>query len=401
MAFFSLARPAGAALASTARDEGSGGEQHGKAASIHERIMNESGRNGALMLEGARRGRSDRIGLWLGVIACAVVLHLLRWILMPFLIAGVIAYLCMPLVDRLARRVSRSVAVGAVFLCILAMVLAIALLGAPPMMRELTHLITDMQHTFETLAKSIVGDRTVSLLGQATDASQLAQTATQGIREWVEQPERMTELGAASFAAAFSMVLTLVLLFYFLWGGRRILEGALWLASSNERSLIREIWRRFDPVLWRYFMGVVVVIVYATIAAYVGLGLVLGIRHAAFLALTTGLLEMIPVVGPAASAVIAGLVAVRHATGIGPIVAYAIYAVALRLSIDQLLGPLVLGAAAQLHPVLIIFSFLAGGALFGLPGIILAAPMILALKVTLQVIREGDPGEATGPKAER
>lgn len=352
--------------------------------------MNEGGRNGVLIVPGAERDRSGRIGLWLGLVTSAIILHLLQWILLPFVMAGLIAFLCSPLVERLVRRVSRPVAVGVVFSVILGAILTIALLGAPPLTRELTRLVTDMQNTFETLARSIVGDQRVSFLGQSTDASQLAQAATQGIREWIEQPERVTELGAASFAAAFSIILTLVLLFYFLWSGRRVLEGVLWLASPNERSVLREIWRRFDPVLRRYFIGVIVVIVYATIAAYIGLGLVLGLRHAVFLALLTGVLEMIPVVGPGASAVIAGLVAVRHAAGIGPIIAYAIYAAALRLSIDQLLGPLVLGAAAQLHPVVIIFSFLAGGALFGLPGVILAAPMILALKVSLEVVR-GEP----------
>ena len=200
---------------------------------------------------------------------------------------------------------------------------------------------------------------------------------------------------AVGFAGTFSIFLTLVLLFYFLWSGGRIMKGLLWLAPTNERPLVQEVWRRLDPMLRRYFIGVIVVVSYAAIAAYVGLGLVLGINHAVFLALLTGFLEMIPVAGPGASAVIAGLVAVRHAAGIGSIIAYAIYAAALRLSIDQLLGPLVLGAAAQMHPVLIIFSFLAGGALFGLPGIILAAPMILVLKVSLAVIRgEPDAGAA-------
>jgi uncharacterized membrane protein (GlpM family) len=46
------------------------------------------------------------------------------------------------------------------------------------------------------------------------------------------------------------------------------------------------------------------------------------------------------------------------AAGIGAIIAYAIYAAALRVSIDRLSGPLALGAAARLHPVLVIFCFL-------------------------------------------
>jgi predicted PurR-regulated permease PerM len=105
-----------------------------------------------------------------------------------------------------------------------------------------------------------------------------------------------------------------------------------------------------------------------------------------FLALLTGFLEMIPMIGPAASAVIAGLVAVRQAAGFEAIVAYAVYATVLRLSIDQLLGPVVLGRAARLHPTVIIFCFLSGGLLFGIAGMILAVPVALTIKVTLATL---------------
>jgi predicted PurR-regulated permease PerM len=118
----------------------------------------------------------------------------------------------------------------------------------------------------------------------------------------------------------------------------------------------------------------------------VKLGLVLGLPHAVLLALLTGVLEMIPVVGPGASAVIAGLVAIHYAAGIGAIVAYAIYATALRISIDQLFGPLALGAAARLHPVLVIFCFLSGAFLFGVVGVIMAVPVALVVKVTLALL---------------
>src|ERR1051325_8925783 len=74
------------------------------------------------------------------------------------------------------------------------------------------------------------------------------------------------------------------------------------------------------------------VVIYASIAAYCGLGLILGIRHAVLPAIMTGFLEMIPVIGPLTSAVVAGLVAVRYATGIGNLIGYAVYATVLRLS---------------------------------------------------------------------
>jgi predicted PurR-regulated permease PerM len=146
------------------------------------------------------------------------------------------------------------------------------------------------------------------------------------------------------------------------------------------------MWSKLDPVLRRYFIGILIVVAYAAAAAYIGLGLVLHIPHAVFLALFTGFLEMIPVFGPLAAAVIAGLVAVHYATGIGAIIGYAIYATVLRLSIDQLFGPLALGTAARLHPVVIIFCFLARSMLFGVTGVIVAVPVAVAIKICLAVL---------------
>jgi predicted PurR-regulated permease PerM len=135
----------------------------------------------------------------------------------------------------------------------------------------------------------------------------------------------------------------------------------------------------------------IAVVSYATAAAYVGLSFFLGIHHAILLALLTGCLEIVPVIGPTSAAIIAGLVSLHTATGIMSIVDYALYATALRLSIDQLVGPLVLGTAAHVHPVLIIFCFLAGGIVFGLPGVILAVPVALLIKSTLATLyRDAD-----------
>ena len=177
-----------------------------------------------------------------------------------------------------------------------------------------------------------------------------------------------------------------MLFFFFLKDGPRLARGVLWLVPPRNRPVTAFVWSRLDPVLKRYFIGVIVVVLYAMAAAYLGLGLLLGIRHAVFLAVLTGLLEMIPVIGPASAAVLAGLVALRQADSVASIVAYAIYATALRLSIDQLLGPVVLGHAARLHPSVIIFCFLAGGLLFGIPGVIMAVPVALAIKVSLATI---------------
>ena len=100
----------------------------------------------------------------------------------------------------------------------------------------------------------------------------------------------------------------------------------------------------------------------------------------------TGLLEMIPVAGPIASAVIAAIVAFEVADGTSEVIAFVIYAAVLRLSIDQIVGPLVLGRAGRIHPVLVIFCFLAGGLLFGVAGVIMAVPVALTVRATLATV---------------
>jgi predicted PurR-regulated permease PerM len=63
-----------------------------------------------------------------------------------------------------------------------------------------------------------------------------------------------------------------------------------------------------------------------------------------------------------------------------------VYASALRISIDQFFGPIVLGRASHLRPVLVIFCFLSGGILFGTVGVMLAVPVALCIKVMLATL---------------
>jgi predicted PurR-regulated permease PerM len=327
------------------------------------------------------------------LIAIAVLFYELQWILLPFVISGLLAYLCTPAIEWLTTHshAPRSLFAAAVFLILVTIFAFFGYLGLPPLARELTNIVTGFQGTVEYLVQSAIGNETVRVFGQSMNAAQLAEAILTSARDWIGHVGTILFAGTVAIGAIFSVLLTLVLLFYFLLSGPTLAQGLLWLVPPKQRPLMQHIWSCFDPVLRRYFIGVILVVAYAASAAYVGLGFVLGIPHAVFLALLTGVLEMIPVIGPAASAVIAGLVAVRYATGIEPIIAYAIYAAALRLSIDQVVGPLALGTAARLHPVLIMFCFLSGGLLFGVAGVILAGPVALLVKVTLAILYDSPP----------
>ena len=324
------------------------------------------------------------------LIAVLFVLHAINWILLPFVLSGVVAYVCSPLANRLARslRLPRTLVAIAIFVVLVAAAAAVVALGISPLTDRLSAIVTDFSGTIEGFVRVIMGDKTLNLFGQSMDAAAVAEAVTNSVRSWIN--ERPITLISVSFAGLFGLLLTLVLLFYFLISGPNLGRGLFWLVPPHSRPFVDRIWSRLDPVLKRYFIGVILVVAYTALAAYVGLGLILGIRHAVFLALLTSVLEMIPIIGPAAAVTIAGLVAVQQATSFWAIIGYAMYATVLRISIDQLIGPVVLGQAARLHPAVIIFCFLAGGLLFGVAGIILAVPFALGVKVTLQSIYEDE-----------
>jgi predicted PurR-regulated permease PerM len=324
------------------------------------------------------------------VVLVVIVLFLygIRHVLLPFVLAGAAAYACTPVVNWLTvrTRLPRLLWAVAVF-CLLAATLALlAELGLPALFAELANFATDTERIIEDAIRGAIGERTVTLLGQPMNASQLANQAVQGVRGWAAQTTEVVTLAAYSFAFVFGTFLTLVILFYFLTGGPQLARGTIRLIPPQQRALIAHIGAKIDPVLKRYIIGVVLVVIYAAVAAYIGLGLILGLKHAVFLAILTGLLEMIPVIGPLMAALIAGVVALQAATGAWNIIGYVIYAAALRLSIDQLFGPIVLGHAARMHPVLVIFCFLSGGLLFGVAGVLIAVPVALTIRIVLATL---------------
>jgi predicted PurR-regulated permease PerM len=326
--------------------------------------------------------------IMIGAVVLTIFLYFIKLILLPFVLAAIVAYICTPILDWAARRTQwpRLLFAVALFLLLFGISVLVIVFAGQRLLVEGRAIAGDLQGLLENFTRQAMGDEPIRLFGSSLDAHDIAQGALERLRDWFGQTDQIALLTGYSLAAVMGTFLTIVLLFYFLVSGRRVARGLFWIVPPHRRPLVARIWTRLDPVLMRYFIGVLGVVAYATVAAYIGLGVILGIKHAVFLALLTGLLETVPVIGPTAAAILAGLVSLRTATGIINIFEYAAYATALRLSIDQVVGPVVLGRAAHVHPVLIIFCFLAGGIVLGIPGVILAVPVALVVKSTLATL---------------
>jgi len=175
---------------------------------------------------------SARMAMLLAAVA-ALLLHLLQWILLPFVVSGLLAYVCTPAVDWLtARRRTcprRGIHVrhpGAPWLVDLPPGCSVA--GTRG--HEAGE---DFQGTVETLAQDLIGSARVNLLGQPMTAEQLVRVATVRACEWIGETGHIVSTGSAAFATTFGAFLTLVLLFYFLLDDRGLACGLLWLAPRG------------------------------------------------------------------------------------------------------------------------------------------------------------------------
>jgi predicted PurR-regulated permease PerM len=109
---------------------------------------------------------------------------------------------------------------------------------------------------------------------------------------------------------------------------------------------------------------------------------VLGVSYPGTVAISAGLLEMVPLAGPIAAAVVA------TAMASGDVVPVLVFLAAFRLLQDYVIYPRLISRALHLHPLAVVVALWAGAAIGGVIGVCLAIPIVGAMQVTYRHWRE-------------
>ena len=227
-----------------------------------------------------------------------------------------------------------------------------------------------------------IGSQSITFFGQTYTPDDLVQALGREVQGIIGLTVVERAAGLA-ISVLFGTFLTLVLMPYFMISAPRLAAGSIWLLPPERRRSVEDLLPKIVPALRRYQIGLFLVVDYTSGVGWIGFGLVFHLPHAILLAITVSVLELVPVIGPFASATIVGLIAVQQ-NGIWAAAFLFAFAIGLRLSIDNVVGPLVLGQAARIHPVIVIISFVCGAILFGVVGLLLAVPIAVCIKTTLQ-----------------
>ncbi len=346
-----------------------------------------------------------RIPRWIQLVGLPVLLLLgffvaeaLGHVIFLFLTAAVIAFTLNPLVRDLTRlRLPRGVAVAVVSVIFATAFVAVLVALGTVVVSE-TRSAADRIDAYLTEENPVTGKT-----GAEVDVDRLQRWLNDHGLEGVNLEEQLNDVtdsigagevskyaqDAISFAQGaaksvilfvFSVVLVIVISIYMLLDMPR-LEASIDRRFPPHGGL--PLTQRIERALWGYVKGQAILSIVIGTSAGVGMwilgttGLVEGAeRYALLFGLWTAFIEVIPYIGPWLSAVPPAI----YALVVDPI--GVLWVAALFVFIYQVEGhvvvPNVMASALRLHPLLVIFGLLAGGALYGIPGVLVALPTMAA-----------------------
>jgi predicted PurR-regulated permease PerM len=98
----------------------------------------------------------------------------------------------------------------------------------------------------------------------------------------------------------------------------------------------------------------------------------------------SGLLTLIPILGPNIAMAVALVIAIFSPVGwIGALWVLILF-IAVQALANNMIGPLIMGRAVGLHPLAILLALMTGGFVFGMTGLVLAIPVVACLNIILE-----------------
>ena len=349
------------------------------------------------------------VGLPIALVAAWLLLSAVSHVVLLFLVAALVAILLEPLVRALHRVwIPRGLSIAIVYLSFAAaIVVVVAALGVVVVDRTEAaanridaYLTEDVGQTGETEAERDVDRFQVWLDDRGLERIKIRRQG-QDLVDRIQEadPENYTSEvvafveGAAFsiFELLFSLVLIVVVSIYMLLDMDRLARGIdrRFPPAPGSQPLLR----RVETAVAGYVKGQVLVSLIIGVSAGVGLWLIGSLGwaegqddYALLFGSWVAFAELIPYLGPWLGA-IPPLV---YALVVDPL--SAVWVALLFLGIHQIEGhvvvPKVMGTALRLHPLLVIFGLLAGGQIYGLPGVFLALPTLAALRAIWEFFGE-------------
>lgn len=334
------------------------------------------------------------VGVTLLAIGAIWLLSLTHTIVMPLIAATVIAAVASPAVRALERR-GLPRAAGAVLVLVAVVVVALGMTYAivRGVVAETGALGTQLDAAKDALRAGLadLGVSDATARTTVDDAGTTLASAVPALLQGVAGG-----LSALSSVAVFLSLTALSLVF--------LLKDGPLIRAWTERQmrvpapLAHGITGRLLESLRGYFFGVTIVAAFNAVVVGAGAAL-LGVPLPGTIAIVTFAGAYIPYLGAWSAGAFAVVIALGGA-GTDAAIGMAVVQLLANGILQQLVQPIAYGAALGIHPLAVLIVTIAGGALFGAAGLVLAAPVTAAatkIAADLAALRAPAPASEPAP----
>jgi len=336
---------------------------------------------GFTQLRGLRRPISISAFLLGGLFVLAVLgfLYFAQQLVVPIVLAVLLNFLLSPFV-RAAQRccVPRPVS-GVVLVCSLG---AAVLLGVYALSQPASRFIEDLPNELRILDQRLEG--VSGSLEQLTETAREVEEVTIGDEEAAAAPARP---GVVQMAFGYAQSLgigalaAVILLLFLLCSGEIFLHKLVRvLPTLHDKRLAVEIFRQIEREVSHYLLTIT--LINAALGATAGLLLwLVGTPTPALWGAMVGVLNFIPYLGPGMAMVVLAFVGLTSFDSLMMAAVPPLIVLGLNIVEANIFTPLALGKRLDLNPVMIFLALSFWGFLWGIPGMVLAVPLLVMLKI--------------------
>jgi predicted PurR-regulated permease PerM len=340
------------------------------------------------------RPRSSVAAIFLACAVAGLLLYVAHAVFIPIALAILFGLLLSSPVEALyRRRVPRPISAVFILLVLLSVIIS-AIYGLwNPMQSWLAaapHTASVIQHKIAPAAKFVQRMETVStragaLTGNPANGTPAPNTAA------ANAPAEAQGVVVATRAALVEALTVVILTLFLLSAGPPVIARmSATFADNTHAAQILLVYRAVRGEVARY---------YATIALInLGLGIAtmcamwaLAMPNPILWGVMAAVFNFVPYVGSSATLLILGIVAFVSFDNVGRILAVPGSYLVLATLEGQVVQPLVVGRQLELNPIIVFLAVWFGGWFWGIPGIILAIPSLVALKVAAEHSKNGKP----------
>ena len=310
----------------------------------------------------------------------AYVLWILRDLALLVVTAVVIASAIEPGIAFFVRqKIPRFFATLLMYVLVLGSVFSLVYFFFPPIIADAAGFLSQVPQYLNTLQvpSSFSGlAQATDFLGSSHQAQSILSTILSLQSAFAVTGSGVVRLVATFFGGIFSLVLVVVLSFYFALSDTGVDDFLRLVMPAAYEDYAVHLWRRSQVKIGRWMQGQILLSVIVGVLVYLGL-LILSIPYALLLAVFTACAEIIPIFG---SLVAGGLAAaVAYSAGGLPL---ALIVAGLYIVVNQfesnLIYPLIVKKVVGVPPLLVILALIAGGTIAGFLGVLLSVPVAAA-----------------------